>query len=420
MELVEYWFSHPKIWFLPDGEQKDRVNQELYELYGARWRELAEPIAAHEPTLENILYLDQLSRHFRQLEPELANTVITSNTALPLALSLLEHTSFGELLPEQQVFILLPLRHTGRLDMIDKAIEVVNQLRGNGGTGRNGISPPIYLRFLRASIMQRLKLLPLESPSAVAAAEWIGCLDEQTQERPGRFNFGVRLRKRDKVRKQLILPSTAVKVISLSGGVDSMLLSFLLKKMGHRVVLAHLVYGNRQESEQELAFICWWAQQIECPLYVRRVTELLRDQGDRTFYEEMTRTIRFAFYRQLLQHLEGGIILLGHMADDLHENFICNLFLGKDIKHGYRGMGSQDVQDGVPIARPLYWVTKDLIYECAEYYNIPFTKNTTPSWSRRGRLRNELFPLMQDIFGKRIFENMMNHSRFLELKMIDR
>jgi tRNA(Ile)-lysidine synthase TilS/MesJ len=54
----------------------------------------------------------------------------------------------------------------------------------------------------------------------------------------------------------------------------------------------------------------------------------------------------------------------------------------------------------VNIYRPLLEYHKDIIYDLAHQYNIPYFLDTTPTWSRRGKMRNEIFPLFDNIFSK--------------------
>ena len=33
-------------------------------------------------------------------------------------------------------------------------------------------------------------------------------------------------------------------------------------------------------------------------------------------------------------------------------------------------------------------------------FDVPYFKDTTPEWSRRGQMRNTIFPLLNNIFGE--------------------
>jgi tRNA(Ile)-lysidine synthase TilS/MesJ len=44
--------------------------------------------------------------------------------------------------------------------------------------------------------------------------------------------------------------------------------------------------------------------------------------------------------------------------------------------------------------RPLLPLTKDLVFEFAHRYGVPYFRDTTPDWSTRGKLRNRLVGLV--------------------------
>ena len=71
------------------------------------------------------------------------------------------------------------------------------------------------------------------------------------------------------------------------------------------------------------------------------------------------------------------------------ENVIANAFKGKSVL-SLSGMKNEGTMDGVTVLRPLIGLTKKDVYEYAEKYGVGFFKDTTPSWSTRGRVRNEV------------------------------
>lgn len=97
------------------------------------------------------------------------------------------------------------------------------------------------------------------------------------------------------------------------------------------------------------------------------------------------------------------------------------------------GMGESSQTHDVTIWRPLLSHTKDEIYafahRCVETtslcackmsagsvsfilclnrhsYGVPYFKDTTPSWSTRGKLRNQLVPLLIDMYGVGCLRNL--------------
>lgn len=64
------------------------------------------------------------------------------------------------------------------------------------------------------------------------------------------------------------------------------------------------------------------------------------------------------------------------------------------------------VTEGVAVWRPLLGHTKDDIYEFAHKYGVPYLQDSTPSWSTRGKLRNQLLPLLMEIYGSGCLHNL--------------
>ena len=70
------------------------------------------------------------------------------------------------------------------------------------------------------------------------------------------------------------------------------------------------------------------------------------------------------------------------------------------------GMMLDGVTEGVNVWRPLLSHDKSEIYDFAHTYGVPYLQDTTPSWSTRGKLRNQLLPLLQDIYGSGCMKNL--------------
>ena len=91
--------------------------------------------------------------------------------------------------------------------------------------------------------------------------------------------------------------------VSLSGGVDSMVCSWLLSNMyPGRVTAIHVNYNNRSTSDEETRFVLWWCRKIGIPCYVRKLHEIKREpcmaHGLRSTYESYTRKVRFHCYKE--------------------------------------------------------------------------------------------------------------------------
>jgi len=69
-------------------------------------------------------------------------------------------------------------------------------------------------------------------------------------------------------------------------------------------------------------------------------------------------------------------------------------------------MTSASKNDGVTILRPFLSLNKDDIFDYAHKFGVPYFKDTTPHWSTRGKVRNKLLPLLEEIYGDGCTSNL--------------
>jgi tRNA(Ile)-lysidine synthetase-like protein len=188
--------------------------------------------------------------------------------------------------------------------------------------------------------------------------------------------------------------------ISLSGGVDSMVLAYICYQLKLRGIIddciaCHVNYGNREESTIEASYIIEWTKYLNIKCITRHITHITRNKVDRNFYEEETRKIRFGLYRFAINKFMINGFCLGHHKDDISENVFMNIMRGKDILDLY-GMSDIMLKDNVKIFRPMLEHRKKDIYEMADKFYVCYMKDSTPDWSFRGVIRKKIFPAIDD------------------------
>jgi tRNA(Ile)-lysidine synthetase-like protein len=199
-------------------------------------------------------------------------------------------------------------------------------------------------------------------------------------------------------------------LISLSGGVDSMVLISILKYLNYEIVALHINYNNRDESTNEEEFLEEWCNFNNIKLYVKKVEVLTRNNTRRSYYEEQTKYIRFNFYKEIMEKENCYHILLAHHKDDIIENIFANVCRGRYILD-LGVINEKSMISNVTIIRPMIEYYKENIYNFSHNNNIPYFKDTTPDWSVRGKYRNRIFPLLEDTFSKNIKENLLGLSK---------
>ena len=203
--------------------------------------------------------------------------------------------------------------------------------------------------------------------------------------------------------------------VSISGGVDSMLLSYYCsvyaKQNKKELLLIHINYNNRKCCSEEVEFLKDWSHLIGAPLEVKEMN-IVRDRSSkyREDYERATKKIRFNFYKSF-----DCPVLLGHNKDDCYENIFANLSKQIHFENLF-GMTPKSIDNDVTIIRPFLTITKSSIIEKAHYLNIPYLEDSTPAWSVRGKMRDSLIPTIQDFDCNILkgFDEYIKTTRFFE------
>lgn len=206
-----------------------------------------------------------------------------------------------------------------------------------------------------------------------------------------------------------ILNNQKTVIVSLSGGVDSMVLTTILVILGYEVVGVHINYNNRKETKEEQSFLENWCYKNNIKLYVKVIMDFNRSNTKRAEYEYESKKIRFNFYKEILTKENLDNILLGHHKDDIIENIFANVCRGRYILDLAVIREESKIND-VKIMRPLINSYKDNIYDFANFYEVPYFKDTTPEWSVRGKYRTKIYPLLEDTFSHSIKSNLLGLS----------
>ena len=174
-------------------------------------------------------------------------------------------------------------------------------------------------------------------------------------------------------------------------------------------------YANRPEQSIEIDMVNYICQKLNVKHYVRVISEIQRVRDShREFYETVTREIRFASYRNVIGDNTNVQVILGHNQDDTLENIFSNIKKGINYDNLF-GMEHNSVEKDVCVCRPLLNIAKKDITKFAHDHNIPYTYDSTPSWSERGRLRDILIPSVRSFDANMIPGIIQMATNFKEI-----
>ena len=209
-------------------------------------------------------------------------------------------------------------------------------------------------------------------------------------------------------------------IVSLSGGVDSMVILAILLRLkqerelvgkGFPIFTCTINYDLRKESKNEVNFIRDYCQQYQIVSIFEHLNGafskdnkrgIISDNnklGKRSEFENESKNIRYQSYQNIINKYNCNGVMVGHHCDDIIENIFTNSMKGHDILN-IEVMKKNSNIKGINIFRPLLDNRKSEIFKIAHQYDIPYFLDTTPKWSRRGKMRNEIFPLFTQVFGE--------------------
>jgi tRNA(Ile)-lysidine synthetase-like protein len=199
----------------------------------------------------------------------------------------------------------------------------------------------------------------------------------------------------------LKLENNSTIIVSISGGVDSNVALYIINKINNKyknknikIFPIHINYNNRDISNDELNFVNYYCYLNNNKLIYRTIFEINRNQCSnsntiRNIYEDITKKIRFDMYQYGKKYSKNVYVLLGHNKDDCFENIITNISSRKHYDN-LSGMTEFTNIDNLILWRPMINIYKKNIIEFAYKYNIPFLNDSTPKWSMRGKIRDNV------------------------------
>ena len=190
-------------------------------------------------------------------------------------------------------------------------------------------------------------------------------------------------------------------VVSVSGGVDSMVLLDLLVRlsgpMGLELVVAHANHGLRgRESDGDERLVGEVARMCGLEFMSGR----LRPREGRNL-QDAARSLRQGFLMKLAGERDADVICLGHNSGDQAETIIMHLMRGAGLA-GLRGMSPSSRLEGARVVRPIMFASRDEIEAYAKEGGIDFREDSTNARTdyRRNEIRHLIMPRLSEINPK--------------------
>jgi len=195
-------------------------------------------------------------------------------------------------------------------------------------------------------------------------------------------------------------------LIALSGGADSVLLAYLLKKYKDNsqvsLFACHLNHSLRgNESLRDEVFSRNLARLLGIDFVSKTVDVKSFARGKKLSIEEAARKVRYEFFEEVMREKNLNKLAIAHNLDDLFETMLYRLLKGTGVS-GLIGIPVKRFfyNTSTEIIRPLLFITKESIVSYLKFNNIDFvfdSSNEDIKFSRNF-LRKNIVPLFEKRF----------------------
>ncbi|UWX56580.1 tRNA lysidine(34) synthetase TilS [Maribacter litopenaei] len=200
-------------------------------------------------------------------------------------------------------------------------------------------------------------------------------------------------------------------LLACSGGLDSVLLSYLCKECNMDFILAHCNFRLRgAASDGDEDFVKELGHLLDRPVFVTHFDTMGYVNSHKVSVQMAARDLRYNWFSGLMAEYGIDYLVTAHHADDNLETFLINLSRGTGID-GLTGIPEASNQ----IRRPLLKYTRDEILDYAQKKGLKWREdesNSDPKYLRN-KIRLEIVPKLKELHPS-FMENFERTLGFLK------
>ncbi len=187
-------------------------------------------------------------------------------------------------------------------------------------------------------------------------------------------------------------------LVAWSGGLDSTVLVHLLHASGIPFAVAHCNFQLRgAESDEEAFFVEYWAKQWNIPCFCQKMDTLVYAQDNGVSIQMAARTLRYQWFKELLETHGLSCLLTAHHANDNAETILIHLLRGSGIK-GLAGIPAVAVFGGnYTLARPLLSFSRPELEQYAREQHLEWRDDSSNAKDDylRNHIRHHVVPQLE-------------------------
>ncbi|MBC7640815.1 MAG: tRNA lysidine(34) synthetase TilS, partial [Flavobacterium sp.] len=200
-------------------------------------------------------------------------------------------------------------------------------------------------------------------------------------------------------------------IVAVSGGLDSMVLLYLFKKLNFEIAIAHCNFQLRGlESFADQNFVKEYSIANDIPIFVTQFDTINFANDYKFSIQVAARNLRYNWFNELLETKNYDFILTAHHADDSLETFIINLSRGTGLD-GLTGIPTQNDK----IVRPFLIFSRQEIEDYAKENNIIWRNDSSNASDKylRNKIRHYVVPQLKDL-NPNFLESFQKTQNYLQ------
>ncbi len=193
---------------------------------------------------------------------------------------------------------------------------------------------------------------------------------------------------------QLFTPADRL-LLTVSGGIDSVVLTQLCHEAGFSFGIAHCNFQLRgEDSDGDQLFVQQLAQKYGVDCHIERFETKIFAKKKGISTQMAARELRYPWFEEIRQQFRYDYILTAHHQDDLLETVLLNLTRGTGLAGLHGILPKKD-----RLVRPLLFVPRNNIQAFLTQNQLPWREDSSNSSGdyARNRLRHHVVPILREL-----------------------
>jgi len=183
-------------------------------------------------------------------------------------------------------------------------------------------------------------------------------------------------------------------LLAISGGVDSMVLLDLFKKLSYQIAVAHCNFNLRSEaSDLDEQLVKEYCKDNDIHFFVNSFNTVVYAELHKQSIQIAARELRYQWFDELLKNNDLDFIVTAHHLDDSVETFLINFTRGTGLD-GLLGIPEINEQT----VRPLLFFSRNQILDYAIQNNIAWREDASNATTKylRNKIRHDIIPILKE------------------------